>query len=64
MKKSIKDRRVAIYKAESGIEAILDELKENVELYVESIVVQNLMDKDKNVFPALKVNITLSKFTG
>lgn len=60
---NITEQRVAIYKAETAIESALDELSKTGRLQTDSIIVQVIMDKDKNIFPALKVNIVVSKLS-
>lgn len=57
----ITEQRVAICKAETTIEAVLDGLSKEEKLQTTSIVVQTIMDKDKLNFPLLKVNIVVSK---
>lgn len=59
----ITQQRQAIYKAETAIESVLDELSKTAKLQTASVVIQTIMDKDKNIFPALKVNIVVSRLT-
>lgn len=58
---NITEQRVAIYKAETAIEAVLDELRKEAKLNADSIVIQTLFDEDTYEAPALKVNIVVSK---
>ena len=58
---NIQDQRKAIYTAESDIEEILDVLRSSAKLIVNGIGIQNVMDDDHNVAPALKVNLSISK---
>jgi len=56
----IQDQRRAIYDAEAKIETVLDEMAEKSKLHASSIELQTILDQDKNVAPALKVNIKVS----
>lgn len=56
-------QREAIYRAETAIETALDALSKETGLHAKNIVVQNIFDTDKNVDPAIKVNITVSRLT-
>jgi len=57
----IKEQRVAIYKAETAIEAVLDALAEDTGFQAKTINIQNVWDNDKNIEPAVKVNIVVSR---
>jgi len=61
---NIQDQRRAIYDAEAKIETVLDEMAEKSKLHAESIAIQTILDQDKNVAPAVKVNIKVSKLRG
>ena len=54
---NITEQREAIYNVETAIEAELDRLRDSAGLDVTGIKVQTIVDFDKNIYPALKVNI-------
>lgn len=60
---NIQALRGAIYNAETAIETALDTLSKEAGLHANSITVQNVFNIDKNVAPAIKVNITVSRLT-
>lgn len=57
---NITEQREAIYNVETAIEAELDRLRDSAGLDVTGIKVQTIVDFDKNITPALKVNIEVT----